>query len=213
MASPSSLLYPSRTLYPGSLGPFTAGIQASLAPWEDTAGIWQELNAALGIMFEQTYGLVSDVGSPDQPAGYTAGWSTLLDPTACPTWALPYLAAFVGAIVPPGTDDATARSLITSEQGMQRGTPAAITSAAKRHLTGTQSVSLLERTPDPYSFQLVVRPEEAKSASALQAAVDAVRPAGIRWTLVQADQYTWNQAVHTYAADTITWNQTASLQP
>lgn len=168
---------------------FTQGVLNSLSSWNDTAGNWASYNTALGAMFEQVFGIVSDQGSPDQ-AGYTAGWSTLLDPDACPTWALPFCGMFVGVYVPPGTADATARSLIKAESGFQRGTAAAIISAAQRSLTGTQSVSLLERTPDPYSFVLTVRPEELLSAATLTASVNAVKPAGIVWTLVQTD--TWN---------------------
>jgi hypothetical protein len=51
------------------------------------------------------------------------------------------------------------------------------------------------------------------SATALTAAVNAVKPGGIMWQLVQSDAYTWSQAIHTWSADTMTWAQTTSTQP
>ena len=73
-------------------------------------------------------------------------------------------------------------------------------------------MSLIERTSSPgplaaYNFNLNVRPEQVTNATLLQAAVDAVRPAGITWTLVQTDGTTWAAESHTWAADTQTWAQ------
>ena len=166
---------------------FTQQALASRTSWDDPEGSWAALVAAKAAMVEQTYSIVADQGSPDQPASYAAGWSTLLNPTTCPTQFLPYLATFIGATVPPGTDDATARSIIKNEQGFQRGSPGAIIAAAKRFLTGTQSCAMVERTPTPYHFQLVVRPEELLDPTGLTNAVNAVKPAGIQWTLIESD--------------------------
>jgi Phage tail protein (Tail_P2_I) len=144
MPLPSPSLYPSSDLYSGEeAGPttFTEGILNSLAPWLtpriDPQGAHLNQVTALAAMFEQVFAIVADQGSPDEPASYQAGWSTLLDPSTCPTAFLPYLAQFIGASVPPGTEDATARAIIRSEQGFQRGTPGAIVAAAQRFLTGT----------------------------------------------------------------------------
>lgn len=197
---------------------FTAGVQASLLPWGDYGSDWQNLNAAYASMFEAVYSIVADQGSPDEPATYTAGWSTLLDPTQCPTAYLPYLSMFNGTGVQPNTPDAVARSIIEAEAGFQRGTPGAIRNAVVTNLTRTQSCVILERTagngtPDPYGFVIIVRPEEVTSVTALQAAVDAIRPAGLVWTLILTDAWTWNQAVHVFNADTFSWNASASTQP
>jgi P2-related tail formation protein len=200
-------------------GGFTSQIEDAMAPWlaYDTNGSLEAYIDALGSMFEQVFSIVADQGFPGDP-NYVPGWSTLLDPNNCPTWALPYLAQFVGVTVPPGTDDTTARSLIKAEAGLQRGTAAAIITAAQRNLIGTQTVSLVERvavngSADPYFFQLTVRPEELISASALTQAVNNVKPAGVQWTLVITDAFTWNQAIHTFAADTMSFAATASTQP
>ena len=93
-----------------------------------------------------------------------------------------------------------ALSLVTAESGLARGTPASIVAAAKRNLTGTQSAILIERVrpdgvADAYWFQLVVRPEELISQSALIASVDAVKPGGVMWLLVVQDGYTWAEAI------------------
>src|ERR1035441_1965687 len=154
---------------------FVEGVQASLAPWADPAGNWQAGNAALAAMFEEVYGIVADQGSPDVPASFTAGFSTLLDPTACPAQFLAFCGAFIGVPIPPGADPVAARAQIIAEQNFGRGqgfagsyTTAngsdggAIVTAAQRFLSGSQSVTLLERvesdgtTPDAYHFVLIV---------------------------------------------------------
>lgn len=215
---------------------FTDQIKASLAPWlaHDPEGALNALVNAYAAMSEQVYGIVADQGSPDVPASFTAGYSVLLDPDNCPSWAIPFGAQFVGVQIPPTTDAADARSIWKQEAGFARGqgfggsyssstnglpspqNGGSIVVAAQRYLTGTQSVTLIERTGSPlpaYGFTLVVRPEELVSADQLQAAVDAVRPAGITWTLVQSDAYIYSSAIHTFSADTMTYDQTAATQP
>lgn len=165
----------------------TQQIADSTATWNDPAGNWAAFNAALAAAGEEVYGIVVDQGDPDSPGTYIPGWSVLLDPTNCPAKFLPYCAMFNGTNVQPGTAEADARAIIKGESGFARGTAASIIAAAQRFLSGTQSAFLLERTPTPYHFTLVVRPEEAVNVIALTAAVDAVRPAGVQWTLIQTD--------------------------
>lgn len=198
--------------------PVSDAIAASLSSWDDPAGAWNTFNRALASMFEGAYAIVEDIGSPDVPAGYSPGWSVLLDPTQCPAAFLPYAGLFVGVVIPAGTSAATARALIQAEGGFTRGTPGAIIAAAKVWLSGTQSVVLQERTAasgavDPYHFILVVKPAEVIDATQLTAAVNAVKPAGVQWTLVQTNAFTWSSAIHTWSADTMTWAQSASVQP
>lgn len=204
MPTPSQSLYPSPGLYPGDVGPFTQRLLDSWHPWLDVAPTLDLYNwlVAIGAMFDTVTGLVQDQGFSDD-ADYTPGWSVLLDPDNCPTAFLPWLGQFVGVVVPPGTDDATARSLVKAEAGFQRGTPGAITTAATRNLTGTQSCVLLERTginaPDAYHFLLICHPSEVLSVSELKAAVNAVRPAGLTWDLVLTDSWTIFQMEGQYA--------------
>ena len=96
-------------------------------------------------MLEPISSLVLDVGSPDDPSGYTPGWSILLDPNNCPTQYLPYCGMFVGVFVPPGMPDAQARAQIKARAGWYRGTLGAIVMTAKQYLTGTQSCQIVER--------------------------------------------------------------------
>lgn len=148
--------------------------------------------------------------------GYTAGWSTLLDPVACsqlfPQF-LPYVSQFNGTGVPATTDPTDALSIIQQEAGFQRGTPASMVAAAQRFLTGSQSCVMLERTPDAYSVTMVMRPEQVTNQTPLQNAVLAVKPAGIVVDFVYMDGFIFNEAIHTFTADALSWNATASTQP
>ena len=202
MPYPGELLYPSPGLYPGDVGPFTEGLEASLAAWQDPQGDWYSYIAALGSMFEAVYSLVADFGDPDDPENYTPGWSTLLDPVNCPDQFLPFAAQFVGLTIQPGTDPTIGRQMLTSRQGFQRGSPGAIIAAAQSGLTGTQSVALLERTPDAYSFVLVIHPSELVSLAAIHTAVDATKPAGITWSLVQTSGWVLFQMEAAYGTIT-----------
>ncbi len=144
------------------------------------------------------------LGSPVTLA-YVPGWSSLLDPANCPAAFLPFLAQFVGAVVPQGTSAALARNLIDNDTGgfcncgnMNRGTVAAITHAAQSYLSGTQYVAIIERTAingsnDPYFFLIVVHPSELVSATQLTNAVNLVKPAGVFWSLVQSSSWIISQ--------------------
>jgi len=169
-------------------------------------------------MFDQVYDLVADVGSPDEPATYTAGWSILLDPTTCPEAFLPFCGCFTGTVIAPGTDEATARAKILAEAGFNRGTLAAIQAAALRNLT-TSFLIVQERTaasgsPDPYHLVIGFRPADLLTTEQeLINACEAVKPAGIQITYVDSAGYTWDEAIHTWAADTLSWTSYFATQP
>jgi hypothetical protein len=157
------------------------------------------------------------VGTPVQLA-WIPGWSILLDPDNCPDQFLPYLAQFNGTDVPINLNSSVARMKIIGEAALKRGTLASVTSAVKRNLSGTQSVVILERvdnlgSPNAYWFIVVVRPEEVISATSLTNDVNATKPGGVQWTLVQSDAFIWSQAIHTFAADAFSWKATAYTQP
>ena len=181
------------------MGQFTTGVLASTAPWTSSNAAWQANVEALAAMFEPVAQLVMDSGSPDHPESYVAGYSTLLNVDTCPDQYLPYLGMFIGIYIAPGTDGDVARAIINTKAGWARGTPAAIIAAAQTQLTGTQSCVLIERAPDAYSFQLIVRPEEVISVMALTIAVNLAKPAGVVWTLVQTDGWTLYQMESDYA--------------
>ena len=192
---------------------FTQGTAASLAPWNDPAGDWATFNAAVAACFEQVWGIVADQGSPDQPASYTAGWSTLLDPTV--TTYPSFTGMFVGVQVPAGTPLAAARTLVQSEQGFGRGQGfggtytsgstggGSMVAAVQANLSGNQQVTLLERTPDPYSVQIVINPTQIINLAALEAAVANVKPAGIVVTVTSTIGWVLFQMEASYATITL----------
>jgi Phage tail protein (Tail_P2_I) len=119
------------------------------------------------------------------------GWQQMLDPTLCPARALPFLAQWVGAIVPVGSSDATARAIVQHNPGFARGTPAAIIAAAQLWLTGAQQVLLTERYGgDAYAVQMIVYTPQVIDFTALTAAVKAAMPAGFLLTLTELPGWT-----------------------
>lgn len=196
---------------------FTQGTAASLAPWNDPAGDWATFNAAIAAMFEQVWGIVADQGSPDQPASYTAGWSTLLDPTV--TTYPSFTGMFVGVQVPAGTPLAAARTLVQSEQGFGRGQGfggtytsgstggGSMVAAVQANLSGNQQVTLIERTgpggSDPYHVLIIINPTQVISLPALTAAVNNVKPTGIQVSIVSTIGWTLAQLESSYATITL----------
>lgn len=173
---------------------------------------------ALGQLFQQSAAIVIDQ-STDGDAAYQTGYGVVFtveprfdgDEAICPTAQLPYLAQYVGVTVPPDASDATARSLILAEQGMHRGTPAAITAAAQRWLSGSQTIDLIERTrPDGtrsgYWFLLVVNPAQIISTPDLTASVNAVVPGGVLWQLVTTAGTAWDTDSREWVNNSTPWN-------
>lgn len=170
-------------------------------------------------MYDPVSALVIETGDPDDPVNYVPGWSTLLNPSTCPTEFLPYLAQFVGAAVAPNTPDAQARSTIFNLPAQHRGTVGAIIMAAQSQLIGLQQVYVLERQnalgqPDAYhAVVLFYTSQLASSEANLIEAVEAVKPAGIQISYEAITGYTWNLAQNTWNADTMTWAQSAFQRP
>jgi|SRR6185437_1394023 len=195
---------------------FTESVLADYEPWVN--GDATDYLTALSQMFELTYSIVMDQGDPDDP-DYSAGWSTLLDPDACPTAFLPFLAQFIGATVAPGTDDATARAEILNANNLTRGTPAAMMYGAAKHLTGSQAVTLIERTANngtPDAYHVILAVQQSQLLTNLQDLineVEAAKPAGIQVTYEALQGWAWNTAIHTWNAETQTWNGVFQSQP
>jgi len=86
------------------------------------------------------------------------GWSIVLDVTRCPTYALPWLAQFVGVRFNGATvgNDALMRQAIVNKTGFSRGTPAAIVAAVTPYLGTTGFVNIIERSPDAYSLTIQI---------------------------------------------------------
>ena len=130
----------------------------------DTLRLWgvlpqfaQDSDAANGYPFltwlEGPCSLLQTVDDMARDQGSNPGWSVLLDITRCPTAYLPWLAQFVGVRFSTlQTTDAQMRAAITTEQGFQRGTVAALIAATAPFMTSTAGVVVTERYGgDPYA--------------------------------------------------------------
>lgn len=107
------------------------------------------------------------------------GWGTLMDVDVAPVWALPWLAQFVGVSHIYGESEASQRIRIKEASGFHRGTPASIIGAARQYLTGTRRVELYERDGSPWVFRVRTYLSETPDPAKVQAAVLALKPAGL----------------------------------
>ena len=159
---------------------------------------------ALGTMFQLVEELVRDTAEGP-------GWSMLMDVDRCPDIALPWLGQFAGVRLLPGSTPDEQRTRIKSTDGFKRGTPAALTAAAKATLTGSQTVVLRERysapqVPDPdgaYYLYVATYTVETPNPAATQQALLSQKPAGIVlvYTAITGQDYqTVKNTTATYAA-------------
>jgi hypothetical protein len=199
---------------------FGAALGEALSPWASLHMCWYL--DAIGAMGSEFWDLVMDQGVDDGTTptvgtyvdgelvtdGYTPGYGDVFNPSAVPLVAAAYLAQFVGVALPQGVDDATAQSLIMQEAGINRGTDAAVIAAAKRTLTGTQSVALVRRTyvdgtPNGFWAGLVMRPEECPDLEATKGAVENVKLGGIMMWYALSDAPLVNQYTRLFSAITV----------
>jgi hypothetical protein len=160
---------------------------------------------------------IADVEAFSGDTDTRPGWAGMLDPTASPDRALPWLGQLVGVQVPPGTSAATARALIQARGGWGRGTPAAITAAARLTLTGGRHVTLTERDGSAYRIRVATYTAETPDTTALHAAVNAALPAGLvaafdlltGWTVAQMET---EEAAHTIAYLEAHWATVADFE-
>lgn len=140
--------------------------------------------SALGSMFQimEDYGRDQVVGSKLAP-----GWSQILDPSRAPTAALPWLGQFVGVHVTAGLSDEAMRLQVTGVGGWQRGTPAAMIAAAQATLTGTKSVTVIERNGSPYNITVITKTSETPNPAATRAALISQKVAGLTLDYVNID--------------------------
>jgi hypothetical protein len=143
----------------------------------------------------------------DTPEG--PGWSILLDVAAAPVEGLPWLAQVLGVELAPRSPNQTdeeweayARDALRRQTGRQRGTIDAIVSAIQATLTGTRSVSIVERyAGDPYQITYGTRSSETPDPDATYRAMLRQKPAGIIATHVETADWAWIDV----AADYATW--------
>lgn len=118
------------------------------------------------------------------------GWSAMLDPDRCPTWALGWLGQFVGVRLLPREPfeteaawEAAMRDRIKRTDGQHRGSPEALRAAAQRYLTGSKYVIVNERVGgDAWELGVVTLIGETPDAGAVLRALLEQKPAGVRLT-------------------------------
>lgn len=203
-------------LGPTELGPFGLRLREALAVWmtEDL----ERLCAAIGGMgYNALLELIEEEGSEGED-GWVPAWGKLLNVELCPADNLRFLAQWVGVEVPKGAGEEEARALIREQPARLRGTAGAIETAIRRNLSGNKAFTLIERrnaegVEDAYRFIVVVAPGELPSEAALVAAVNAVKPAGVFWTLIVTEGHEWVAATRTWAEDTLEWPEYAHTNP
>lgn len=134
---------------------------------------WLVLCTALAAMFDPVDTIVRDL---DEGPGY----SSLLDLERAPSEALGWLAMFGGVVAIKGLPDREQRARIDATEGIHRGTPAAIITAATKRLTGTRRTSLEERYQgDPYAYRVVTYASETPDPAGTLADLLAAKPVGL----------------------------------
>ena len=149
MASPPTVSQATTTLY---------SFLPQFVQDNDAAGGWQFLTWLDGIGQQQQ--LIDNL-CRDTESGI--GWSVVLDVSRCPTYALPWLAQFVGVRFTGAqlNDDYMMRSAILAKGNFARGTVAAIVAAVTAALgSAGGTVKVIERVnaagqPDPYALTIV----------------------------------------------------------
>jgi hypothetical protein len=173
---------------------------------------WAVFCVALATMFDP-YEFVRD--TPQGP-----GYSSLLDIDRAPASGLGWLAMFAGVIDQYSLSDTGQRQLIDATAGFNRGTVAAIMSAAQSHLTGTRRVGLFERDGnDPYALRVVTYSAETPDPAQTAADIRAAKPIGLvltvqvvagqTWGDLVAEQASWASTQTTYA----TWQNVVDKIP
>jgi hypothetical protein len=128
------------------------------------------------------------------------GWSILLDVDRCPVAALPYLAQYVGERLPVGLTELEQRQWIKDAPNQRRGTPLGIVAAARRFLTGSGLVTLIERDGGPDKLTVVTYTAETPDPVALETHLRRYQvPADITLNYQTVDGQTYAQLAATHA--------------
>lgn len=165
---------------------------------------------AIAVMFAE----VEDYVRQDDDGNES--WSHLIDPELAGITALLWLAQLAGVNVPIGTesDEATLREVIEAAEGRRRGTPAYMAEVAQRSLTGTKTVKMFERFGSAYLLHMVTRTDETPDPAVTEAAVRAVKPAGIVLSFLVSAGVTWDEPTDAWGdAGSTTWSETIFTVP
>lgn len=132
------------------------------------------------------------------------GYSVFLDIDRCPAIALPWLAQFKGVVIPDGLTVQEQRNWVRTAEGQRRGTVDALVAAAKRHLTGTKTVRVLERVGgNAYALTVITRTSETPDPATTLADIVAAKRIGILLTHVVSDAPIVDEWARTITAMTV----------
>lgn len=116
------------------------------------------------------------------------GWTMLLDPDRCPSWALGWAAQFYGVQkrVRDAPDEATARALMTAPPALRRGGADAIRAAVAATLTSKDPamVQVIPRAGGPNLITVRVRAADCPDPSASAAVAERDTPWWLKLTFV-----------------------------
>lgn len=144
---------------------------------------------ALLHLAEACAGVLQEVRDLAFPLNGYPNWAQSVNVDLCPGPALPWLGQFVGInpmpVFPLLTSDpeelyAKQRAYIKALPGFRRGTAKAIIAEMEPYLTGTKTISIVER-PGGFAYRLQIRTKtsETPSTSDVLAAILRQKPAGI----------------------------------
>lgn len=160
-------------------------------------------DALATVMLERVHSLVAAVsGRPP--------WQIAMDPETAPDFALAWLAQFVGAELEAAMSDSEQRDAIEVPQGWRRGTPESMREIARRTLTGTKSVNLIERDGDPYDLTVhVLSSEQTLMPTETARLIRKGKPIGLVLTYSATGGETWTQ----FDTATSSWDDAAEKFP
>lgn len=159
-------------------------------------------------------GPLLEVGADGVP-----GWGTAFDLKHIPSVLLPWAAQFVGVREQVGADHEALRRNLEDRPGFTRGTVAAMTAAAKAHLTGDKRVYVTERDTSAYHFRVRTLTTETPDHAKVQSALQGQKPAGLQFTYDVVAGQSWSDVTAANAswgvlsARNITWDQLRLVIP
>jgi hypothetical protein len=141
---------------------------------------------ALGDAFQPVEDLAGD------GLGGEMGWSVLVDIDRIPNAGIPYLGQYVGSIVDAKDTYPVQRQKVKDLESWKRGSPAAMTAAVQKVLTGAKRVRITERdTGSAWHQNVQTYTAETPDTAAVLAAIASQKPGGqiITHTLVPGQTY------------------------
>lgn len=164
---------------------------------------WYMYVGAIASMFDQveTYVRDQDDGTP--------GWGIILDIDRCPVEALPWLAQFVGVVLPGGLTEDQQRARIKNVDGFARGSIGGMISSLQEVLTGTKTVYFKERDSGAssvaggaYGLTVISLTSETPDPVLARQKLMANKPAGIILDYTQVTGASYVQFRTTYTTYT-----------